>query len=37
MTLVTIDRAILIMMTHMTMRSGMVVMVRWKVKCVMIP
>ena len=37
MTLVTIDRAILIMMTHMTLRSGMVVMVRWKVKCVMIP
>ena len=37
MTFVTIDRTILIMMTHMIMRSCMVVMVRWKVKCVMIP
>ena len=37
MTLVTIDRAILIMMTHMMMRSGMVVMVPWKVKCVIVP
>ena len=37
MTFVTIDRTILIMMTHMIMRNCMVSMVRWKVKCVMIP
>ena len=37
MTSVTIDRTILTMMTHMMMRSGLVVMVWWKVKCVMVP
>ena len=37
MTFVTIDRTILIMMTHIIMRSCMDVMVWWKVKCVVIP